>query len=201
MIRNDFVSNSSSSSFIVINDCVSDKDKKRTLENVKNINKIYLPTKYGTYNFGWENKTYDDIWSKLNFCAIQLHDLKRCDTSKKNLSKIPKYYREFYEKYRFDKCLKMFKDVCKKYLNLDVNIKLEYDENEKYDLIMVDAYRDISVPFQMSSKEFFTEVKEHLNENGNMVLNMNMFDNEDTLYKFLLSENSYIQGGNDNDPY
>ena len=43
-----------------------------------------------------------------------------------------------------------------------------------YDVIMVDAYQDITIPFQMSSIEFFTLVKEHLNENGVMVVNMNM---------------------------
>ncbi len=44
----------------------------------------------------------------------------------------------------------------------------------KYDVIMVDAYQDITIPFQMSSVEFFTLVREHLKENGVMVVNMNM---------------------------
>ena len=35
---------------------------------------------------------------------------------------------------------------------------------------MVDAYQDITIPFQMSSVEFFTLVREHLNENGVMVV-------------------------------
>lgn len=46
--------------------------------------------------------------------------------------------------------------------------------DKKYDVIMVDAYQDITIPFQMSSIEFFEMVKEHLNENGVMVVNMNM---------------------------
>ncbi len=45
---------------------------------------------------------------------------------------------------------------------------------EKYDVIMVDAYQDITIPFQMSSVEFFTLVKEHLKDGGVMVVNMNM---------------------------
>ena len=45
---------------------------------------------------------------------------------------------------------------------------------EKYDIIMVDAYQDITIPFQMSSTEFFTLVSDHLKENGVMVVNMNM---------------------------
>lgn len=43
-----------------------------------------------------------------------------------------------------------------------------------YDVIMVDAYQDITIPFQMSSVEFFSLVKSHLKENGVMVVNMNM---------------------------
>ncbi|PLS30530.1 spermidine synthase [Bifidobacterium margollesii] len=45
---------------------------------------------------------------------------------------------------------------------------------DTYDVIMVDAYQDITIPFQMSSTEFFTMVKKHLNPGGVMVVNMNM---------------------------
>ncbi len=45
---------------------------------------------------------------------------------------------------------------------------------EKYDMIMIDAYQDITIPFQMSSKEFFTLVKSHLSNQGIMAVNMNM---------------------------
>lgn len=50
--------------------------------------------------------------------------------------------------------------------------------DNKYDVIMVDAYQDITIPFQMSSVEFFTLVKEHLKEDGVMVVNMNMHTDE-----------------------
>ena len=48
----------------------------------------------------------------------------------------------------------------------------------KYDVIMVDAYQDITIPFQMSSTEFFTMVKEHLKDDGVMVVNMNMYSDD-----------------------
>ena len=48
------------------------------------------------------------------------------------------------------------------------------DEGRKFDVIMVDAYQDITIPFQMSSKEFFSLVRDSLNEGGVMVVNMNM---------------------------
>ncbi len=50
---------------------------------------------------------------------------------------------------------------------------------DTYDVIMVDAYRDITIPPQMSSVEFFTEVKDRLRDGGVMVVNLNMVS-EDT---------------------
>ena len=50
--------------------------------------------------------------------------------------------------------------------------------DNKYDVIMVDAYQDITIPFQMSSREFFSMVKEHLKDDGVMVVNMNMYSEE-----------------------
>ena len=46
--------------------------------------------------------------------------------------------------------------------------------DETYDVIMVDAYQDITIPFQMSTQEFFAMVRDHLNPGGVMVVNMNM---------------------------
>jgi len=49
------------------------------------------------------------------------------------------------------------------------------DKNcRKYDVIMVDAYHDITIPFHMTTKEFFTEVSEHLKPDGVIILNINM---------------------------
>ena len=49
--------------------------------------------------------------------------------------------------------------------------------DDMYDVIMVDAYQDITIPFQMSSVEFFQMVADHLVEDGVMVVNMNMRGN------------------------
>lgn len=73
-------------------------------------------------------------------------------------------------------------DLAKTYFKLPEDVKVTtYDgraylqaTDKKYDVIMVDAYQDITIPFQMSSVEFFSMVKEHLTENGVMVVNMNM---------------------------
>lgn len=45
--------------------------------------------------------------------------------------------------------------------------------------IMVDAYQDITIPFQLSSVEFFTEVQRHLKPGGVMVVNLNMTSTQD----------------------
>ncbi len=51
--------------------------------------------------------------------------------------------------------------------------------DRKYDVIMVDAYQDITIPFQMSSVEFFSLVRDHLKDDGVMVVNMNMRGEEE----------------------
>lgn len=51
--------------------------------------------------------------------------------------------------------------------------------DRKYDVILVDAFQDITIPFQMSTVEFFTSVKEHLREGGVMVVNLNMRGQEE----------------------
>lgn len=46
--------------------------------------------------------------------------------------------------------------------------------DQTYDVILVDAFQDITIPFQMSSVEFFRLVKAHLKEDGVMAVNLNM---------------------------
>lgn len=73
-------------------------------------------------------------------------------------------------------------DLAVKYFELPKDVKVTtYDGRaylnaieKQYDVIMVDAYQDITIPFQMSSVEFFALVKEHLTKDGVMVVNMNM---------------------------
>ena len=73
-------------------------------------------------------------------------------------------------------------DIARTYFGLPEEVEVAVADGrayltaseEKFDVIMVDAYQDITIPFQMSSVEFFTLVKDHLNEDGVMVVNMNM---------------------------
>lgn len=67
--------------------------------------------------------------------------------------------------------------------------------DRKYDVIMVDAFQDITIPFQMSTVEFFTMVKEHLNEDGVMVVNLNMRgEDEDNINQYLSDTISAVFG-------
>ena len=84
-------------------------------------------------------------------------------------------------------------DLAEEYFNLspDVNV-VTYDgraflnsAKEKYNVIMVDAYQDITIPFQMASKEFFTLVKDHLEDDGVMVVNLNMRGGENGMNIYL----------------
>ena len=75
-------------------------------------------------------------------------------------------------------------DLTYKYFDLDPSVKVtEYDGRAYladagiYDVIMVDAYQDITIPFQMSSVEFFRLVRKHLAPGGVMVVNLNMVAN------------------------
>ena len=78
-------------------------------------------------------------------------------------------------------------DLAYEYFDLEKEVNTYTDDGRSYiaytkkmyDVIMVDAYHDISIPFQMSSIEFFTLVKEHLNPGGCLVVNLNMYSNRE----------------------
>ncbi len=71
-IRKGFVSNSSSSSFIVI------KTGKYEIESYKN-DLIVIPMEDGVYQFGWQIEKYFDFSSKLNFAFLQALYSERFD--------------------------------------------------------------------------------------------------------------------------
>ncbi|MBO6215596.1 MAG: fused MFS/spermidine synthase, partial [Lachnospiraceae bacterium] len=78
-------------------------------------------------------------------------------------------------------------DLSREYFELPEEVEVTtYDGRayleaieDKYDVIMVDAYQDITIPFQMSSKEFFSLVSKHLEDDGVMVVNLNMRSDAD----------------------
>ncbi len=87
-------------------------------------------------------------------------------------------------------------DLAHEYFRLDETVPVTtYDGRaylascgESYDVIMVDAYQDITIQFQMSSYEFFSMVRDHLTDNGVMVVNMNMRGGEEGSINDYLSD-------------
>ncbi|MCR5623990.1 MAG: fused MFS/spermidine synthase [Lachnospiraceae bacterium] len=89
--------------------------------------------------------------------------------------------------------------LAEKYFDLpeDVNVTT-YDgraylnaSDKTYDVIMVDAYQDITIPFQMSTLEFFDLVNKHLKKDGVMIVNMNMRSGDDGSINEYLSDTIY----------
>lgn len=92
-------------------------------------------------------------------------------------------------------------ELAYKYFDLDEDIEVvTYDGraflnglkkdsgSTKYDVIMVDAYQDITIPFQMSSVEFFRLVKDCLSPDGVMVVNMNMHSDRKGSINYAISD-------------
>ncbi len=71
------------------------------------------------------------------------------------------------------------KDEANVFIN-DGRSFLSTPDAKQYDIILADAYQDITVPFHMSSQEFFKEVKSHLKPGGVLVVNVNMRSGEFT---------------------
>lgn len=88
-----FISNSSSSSFIVI----SNDD----LDQLKDEDVLEVPTVRGEYEFGWQEERYDDFYSKLNFCVLQCQAVWNT---------------------KGEEWFKMLQDVVKEKLNIDLKI-------------------------------------------------------------------------------
>jgi predicted membrane-bound spermidine synthase len=55
------------------------------------------------------------------------------------------------------------------------------NSTQKYDLIGVDAYRQPYIPFQLTTKEFFQEVRDHLSNRGVAVLNAGSYNGDQRL--------------------
>lgn len=89
-------------------------------------------------------------------------------------------------------------DLAKEYFDLhdeevtvhinDGRVFLQEKAAGKYDLILIDAYHDITIPFHMTTKEFYSQVKEHLKPEGVLVLNINMHSEKNTMLMDYLTQ-------------
>ncbi|MCQ2538800.1 MAG: fused MFS/spermidine synthase, partial [Lachnospiraceae bacterium] len=109
----------------------------------------------GTGTFATQCQRYFGENTKLNITGVEIDE---------DITKLSREY------FHLDETVPVITYDGRAYLNVI---------DSKYDVIMVDAYQDITIPFQMSSVEFFTLVKNHLKDDGIMVVNLNMRGNDD----------------------
>lgn len=187
-IRCGFVSNSSSSSFIVYDksDTMIEQQIPKDIVyytedwvapsmnghfDFRMVPTITLPSHLGKSEFGWDFERRYDIMSRLNWCAIQILLAKRRD-----LDTI--YQNQHIDWYEMSR---NFKNVV--YNDLGYNVKYDYNSIEsdspEGDWAGIDhqstAYEDLSI--------------------------VAFFLDKYAIKAFLCGEHSYYQGGNDNCDY
>ena len=90
-------------------------------------------------------------------------------------------------------------DISYEYFQMNEDVNVICDDgrnyiardNNKYDIILVDAYSSISAPFHMTTTEFFTLVKDHLNDDGIMMMNVNMYSERKGSISAALCDTAY----------
>jgi predicted membrane-bound spermidine synthase len=64
----------------------------------------------------------------------------------------------------------------------DGRVWLEQSE-QKFDVLILDAFRQLYIPSHLSSREYFSLAADHLNENGVLVVNLNVTSRDSLVYK------------------
>ncbi len=167
-----FVSNSSSSSFIVI----GSGEHIRSKDYISHNQPYFVMGVRGKREFGWEVEVSSDFDSRVNFCLIQAIE-----------SKNPENY------HMLDQVLYDFFDVPI-YVALTIrygNLREEFwpDEYKKDFEQTVQEFGESIITYgYIDHQSAVCDGK-----------NMGMFESEDKLRNFLFCEDSYIETGNDND--
>ena len=196
-IRNGFVSNSSSSSFIVPDMRVPDALDYSSLKSFFNLDestydyegnlrRIYtttLPILEGNKYFGWEDTRYTEFVDKLNYLFLQIESMHQDVRLKNKLE------------HTLEKALK---SICEKAYNTkelkygEFTVKVDYNHlfSPTSAFSSIYKYDDI---YHIDHQSTWGE-----NEPGVVKYFAQNEPNADLMEKYLVGE-SYIQGGNDND--
>ena len=167
--RNDFVSNSSSSSFIVITDSGA-FDAPRSFCGEE----VTLPNaELGQAEFGWQTERYGDFWSKLNWCAIVISDKRDMEKGDGPDEELKGRVMEPW--YRADEMERNLKEVCAE-LGYDVSVRQKGEDECEWDYGYIDHQSAI---FEDPS-------------------NARMFKTKKALRDFLTNSGSYVDNSNDN---
>ena len=187
-IRSDYVSNSSSSSFIVIVSNGKDETydiQRDFLPYSEDWTWYEIPNSNGKHQFGWEWEDTHSFEGKLNFIGIQLLELFMMKVNGKKPG-----HRIIYSGDDFDRLYDMVQKVCREKFNVNVRLrddliqmKIWHDKDRGYSgYLTMDS--DYYIDHQSSACEGCC---------------MEMFESEDALWNFLRFEESHVRGGNDND--
>jgi len=97
---------------------------------------------------------------------------------------MPKFFRRYYPEANVDiaEIDPMIVEVAKKYFAFSEDPKMKVyvkdgrvflaKSEKKYDVIVLDAYNTDSIPFHLTTKEFFEEVRRHVKPDGAVVSNI-----------------------------
>ena len=196
-IRNGFVSNSSSSSFIVPDMRVPEALDYSSLKSFFNLDestydykgnlpKIYtmtLPILEGNRYFGWEDTRYTDFVDKLNYLFLQIESMHQDVRLKNKLE------------HTLEKALK---SICEKAYNVkglkygEFTVRVDYNYLFPSTSVFESIYKYGDI-YHIDHQSTWGE-----NEPGVVKYFTQNKPNADLMEKYLVGE-SYIQGGNDND--
>ena len=196
-IRNGFVSNSSSSSFIVPDIRVPEAHEYSSLKsffnldesthdyegNLRRVYSIILPILEGNRCFGWEDTRYTDFADKLNYLFLQIESMCQDVRLKNKLE-------HTLEKALKSICEKAYNVKGLKYGEFTVRVDFNYLFSPTSSFRSIYKYDDICyIDHQSTWGENEPGVVKYFAQNE---------PNADLMEKYLVGE-SYIQGGNDND--
>jgi citrate synthase len=166
--RTGFVSNSSSSSYLIIN------HKKIYIDDIREIHSylaeprtLFVDGKKGFVEFGWSKIEYSDFYSKLNFAYMQALYLSTESHIRDNSDS---------------------KEKSKRYIEM-------LEEAIKETFPNIDDFVWSITVVDYESKYFGYIDHQSASYEGE---NLEMFESKDTLKAFLFNPESYIQGDNDN---
>ena len=193
--REDFVSNSSSSSYIVIASSGSLCSTALISQENKKFMNYSIPNKdHGCKEFGWQDEAYSSLEDKLNWCGIILLELYAACRSielkagflGKKAPKTDSKYEELKDKYA--KWKAMLEKVCQEKLGIGIYVNLDW----------IHPYGG-EEPGECAYVGMFGCYIDHQSSIFEAPENGKMFESEDSLYNFLAYQDSYIQCGNDNE--
>lgn len=192
-MRNDFVSNSSSSSFIVISKM--GKDQTNDIKyDFRNQHIYVVPNDNYKHKFGWEHVITSSFEDKLNFVGLQLLYLLEMKIGNLIYKPEPNQY-VWHSRYedKFDEYYLMTKKVCREKFGFE--IELNKDLLNIVTHVRNEGSNESIAHYISMNYEFYIDHQSCISENSCA----EMFESEDAMYDFLRTEDSYIQGGNDNE--